>query len=91
MKIIRLGLFALVLTASGVGACLCHRAVNSWEGANYPSPARQWELDILGDYAREMDAIFQRHGRVMTPECEKEQEDLRGATWRKLAEPRGGE
>jgi hypothetical protein len=88
---IRLALFALVLTAGGVGACLCHRAVNSWEGANHPSPARQRDLDILEDYAREMDATFQRHGRVMTPECEKEQEDLRGATRRRLAELRGGE
>ena len=87
---IRLRLFALVLTAGG-GACLGHRAVTAWEGANHPSPARQRDLDILEDYAREMDATFQRHGRVMTPECEKEQEDLRGATWRKLAEPRGGE
>ena len=90
MKMIRLGLFALVLTAGGV-ACLGHRAVTAWEGANHPSPARQRELDILEDYSREADAIFQKHGRVMAPEGEKEQADLRRATRRRLAELSGGE
>jgi hypothetical protein len=31
-----------------------------------------------------MDAVFERHGRVMTPECEAEQEELRRETRRKL-------
>jgi hypothetical protein len=91
VKMIRLRLFALVLTAGGVGACLCHRAVTGWEDANHPDPARQRELEILEDYTREADAIFQKHGRVMTPEWEKEEEELRRATRRRLAELRGCE
>ena len=91
VKMIRLALFALVLTAGGVGACLCHRAVTGWEDANHPDPARQRELEILEDYTREADAIFQKHGRVMTPEWEKEEEELRRATRRRLAELRGCE
>jgi hypothetical protein len=79
-------LLLLVLLSAGVGGCLLHRAVLSWEGGNDPSPAKQRELYILEKYAREMDALFERHGRAMTEECEREQEELRRATPRKLAE-----
>jgi hypothetical protein len=80
----------LSILAGGIGGCLIHQAVLSWEGANHPSPAKQREQDVLHDYAREMDAIFERHGRVMTPECEREQGELRSATQRKLADLHGG-
>jgi hypothetical protein len=79
-------LLLLVLVSAGVGGCLIHRAVLSWEGGNNPSPAKQRELDILEEYAKEMDAIFARHGRVMTEGCEREQEELWRATRQKLAE-----
>jgi hypothetical protein len=79
-------LLLFVLVSAGVGGCLIHRAVLSWELLDYPSPTKQRELDILEEYAKEMDAIFERHGRVMTEECEREQEELRRATREKLAE-----
>jgi hypothetical protein len=36
-----------------------------------------------------MDAFFARHGRALTAECEREQEELRRATRQKLAEAAG--
>jgi hypothetical protein len=55
-------------------------------GRQPPAPAKQRELDILEEYAKEVAAIFARHGRVMTAECEREQEELRRATRQELAE-----
>jgi hypothetical protein len=86
VRVLQIALLLIVLASGGVGGCLIHRAVLSWEGWDNPSPAKQRELDILEEYAKEMDAIFERHGRVMTEECEREQEELRRATRKKLAE-----
>jgi hypothetical protein len=88
--VLHIALLLIVLGSGGVGGCLIHRAVLSWEGWGNPSPAKQRELDILEEYAKEIDAIFERHGRVMTEECEREQEELRRATRKKLAEAAGG-
>jgi hypothetical protein len=42
----------------------------------------------MEEYAKEMDAIFERHGRVMTEECQREQEELRRATRNTMADAR---
>jgi hypothetical protein len=84
VRTLRTVLMMAVLAGAGVGACYLHRAVTSWEGAGNPSPAKQRELDILQDYGLQMGSIFGKHGRVMTPECEAEQEELRRETRRKL-------
>ena len=55
-------------------------------GGRQPPPAKQRELDILEEYAREMDAIFARHGRPLTEGREREQEELRRARRQELAE-----
>ena len=86
MRVLQSALLLFVLLSAGAGGCLLHRAVTSWELGNDPSPAKQRELDILEEYAKEMDALFERHGRALTEECEREQEELRRATRQKLAE-----
>lgn len=89
MRVLQIVVLLVVLSSGGVGGCLIHRAVLSWEGWGNPSAAKQRELDILEEYAKDMDAIFERHGRVMTAECEREQEELRRATQSKLARAAG--
>jgi hypothetical protein len=84
--VLQTALLLFVLASAGVGGCLIHRAVTSWEVGNHLSPAKQWELDILEEYAREMDALFERHGRVLTEACQREQDQLRRATRKKLAD-----
>jgi hypothetical protein len=93
VRVLRIALLLLVLVSGGVGGCLIHRAVLSWEGGNIPPPAKQRELDILEEYAKEMDALFERHGRALTEACQREQEALREATRKKLADagPQGKE
>jgi hypothetical protein len=56
-----------------------------------PDPAREAEQELLQDYTRRMDAIYERHGRRLTPECVAEQEQLRQATRRKIEALRRGE
>jgi hypothetical protein len=86
VRALQIALLLFLVISGGVGGCLIHRAVLSWGGGNAPPPATQRELDILEEYAKEMDAIFERHSRVRTEECEREQEELRRATRGKLAE-----
>jgi hypothetical protein len=83
---------AFVLSAACLLSCFpltCHFGPRLTEAvlgpqAPAPDPAALRKQDVLREYGREMDAIFERHGRVMTPECEREQEELRRAVRAKL-------
>jgi hypothetical protein len=84
VKALRVTLLLAVLLAGAWVSAQCRRAAR-WGVPDVSVPARQQrQEEVLQDYAREMDAIFERHGRVMTPECAAEQEALRRATLEKL-------
>ena len=90
MRALRVVLLLSVYVAAGVGGCWIHRVITAWEGAGHPAGRKLREQQILEQYARDMDAIFEKYGRVMTPECAAEQEEVRRETRRKLEELRSG-